>query len=160
VAEKKISLALLHFGVPSLLILQWPQQLWAGLIKQTSSRINDSWQRLNRHLAGPERRSKRITEMSCFPFWVFTMSSKTKHSSGKLETLVWKAKRAVQLPPQKESYWVLCVTNYCSVSAIHLSVSILQGATVGTWRWFFCKHINQMPVIKNCLSCNNSWLLR
>lgn len=64
--------------------------------KQTSLRLNILWQRFKWHLAGAERRSRKITEMSHFPFWACTM-----HSSGKPDKLGQKFKKSGHFQPRK-----------------------------------------------------------
>ena len=104
-----------------------PSSYGLPVIKQRSLRINVLWQRFNWHLAGPERRSRKITEMSHFPFWACM-----KHSSGKPETLGQTAKSSGHLPPRRGAYQALCVTNYSSASAVHLFRNCcFQGGTIG-----------------------------
>lgn len=92
-----------------------PSSYGLPVIRQASLRINVLWQRFYWHLTGPERSSRKVTEMSRFPFWACM-----KHSSGKPEPLGQTAERSVHLPPRRGAYQVFCVTKNCSASAVHL----------------------------------------
>lgn len=128
-----------------------PSSYGLPVIKQTSLRTNVLWQRLNWHLAGPEKRSRKTDEMSHFPFWACT-----KHSSGnqRLWPRQLKGLDTSHLRGEGTRHSVSPATVWLQ-TLIFLGTVAFKEVQQRSWCCFCCKHTDQVPITKTCLLYNS-----